>query len=141
MLAWLLVFHVSAVVLWIGALLVVTLMLAAHSQEAGAEARQALSRSETRIFRKMAHPGAAIVVITGILMMASYPALYLRAPWLHAKLMLVIILVFLDLRIYFRAKLLQSGKQEIQRGEWIASHAAVAVLFFAILIFVLVKPI
>ena len=141
MLAWLLVFHLPAMVLWIGALLVVTLVLAAHCQEAGAEARQALSRIETKIFKKMVHPGAALAVITGILMMVAYPEAYLRAPWLHAKLMLVIVLVFLDLRIYFRAKLLQSGQQEIRRGEWIASHAAVALIFFAILIFVLVKPI
>lgn len=138
--AWLLVLHLPAMVLWVGSLLGVTLLLATHSGEPGAEARAALARAETKMFRGMTHPGAALAVITGLLLILTESASYLRAPWLHAKLLLVIVLVVLDLRIYFRAKAFHSGAIEVSRGEWLALHSAVALVFLGILILALVKP-
>ncbi len=139
--AWLLVLHLPAMVLWVGSLLVVTSVLAAHCREAGVEARNALARLENKIFRRMVHPGAALMVITGVLLVLSEPQFYMREPWLHAKLLLVVFLVGLDLRIYFRAKAFQSGKVEMQRGECIGLRAGVAAVFLGILILVIIKPI
>ena len=139
--AWLLVLHLPAMVLWIGSLLVVTSILAAHCREAGVEARNALARLENKIFRRMVHPGAALMVITGVLLVLAEPQFYMREPWLHAKLLLVVFLVGLDLRIYFRAKAFQSGKVEMQRGECIGLRAGVAAVFLGILILVIIKPI
>lgn len=137
--AWLLAPHLLGMVLWVGSLLVVTLVLAAHCQEAGAEARQVLSRVETKIFKGVAHPGAALMVLTGFVLVLTDSS-YLRAPWLHAKLLLVAFLVGFDLRIYFRAKSLQSGKIQMQRRECLILHSAVALAFLGILILVLTKP-
>lgn len=137
---WFLVLHLLGMVLWVGSLLVVTLVLAAHCQEAGAEARQVLLRVETRLFQGVAHPGAALMVLTGLLLVLTDPSSYLRAPWLHAKLLLVAFLVVFDLRIYFRAKAWQAGKIQMQRRECITLHAAVALAFLGILILVLTKP-
>lgn len=139
--AWLLVLHLPAMVLWVGALLVVTSVLAAHCREAGVEARNALARLENKIFKRMVHPGAALMVITGVLLVLIDPEFYMRAPWLHAKLLLVVFLVGLDLRIYFRAKAFQSGKIEMRRGECVGLLAGVAAVFLGILILVMIKPI
>ncbi|MBI4463401.1 MAG: CopD family protein [Acidobacteria bacterium] len=138
--AWLLVVHFPGMVLWVGGLLVTTLLLASHTREAGAEAREALARVEQKLFRGIVHPGAALSVLTGLLLILTDPALYLRAPWLHAKLFLALILVVLDLRIYVRAKAFYAGNLQVSRNEWIASHAAVAVIFLGILVMVLVRP-
>ena len=125
MVAWTLVFHLIGLVFWLGSLLVVTRVLAIHVDEHSAEARAALTRVESKLLKGFAHPGAAIMVITGFLLVAEDPT-YLREHWLHAKLLLVIILVALDLRVTFRAKVFQDGTSEMTRGECMALHGAVA---------------
>ena len=139
--AWLLVLHLPAMVWWVGSLLLVTVVLAIHCREAGLEARKVLTRLENKMFKWIIHPGAALMVITGVLLVLTEPEVYLRAHWLHAKILLVVFMVVLDLRIYFQAKAFQSGKIEMQRSECIGLHASVAAVFLGILILVLLKPI
>lgn len=139
MVAWTLVFHILGLVFWLGSLLVVTRVLAIHTEETSPEARAALGRLESKLLKGFAHPGAAIMVITGFILIAQDPS-YLREHWLHAKLLLVVILIVLDLRVAFRAKAFQEGTVELSRGECMALHGAIALLLFGILILVLVKP-
>lgn len=139
MVAWTLVFHLIGLVFWLGSLLVVTHVLAVHTEEPSLEGRAALGRLEMKLFRGLAHPGAALMVITGIILIAENPR-YLLEHWLHAKLLLVIVLITLDLRLYFRSKAFLAGKIELRRGECMALHGTIALVFFAILILVLLKP-
>lgn len=139
MVAWTLVFHIIGLVFWLGSLLAVTHVLAIHVEEEFPEARAALSRLESKLLRGFAHPGAAIMVITGIILVVEEP-IFLRAYWLHAKLVLVAVLVALDLRVTFRARALQQGTAQLSRIECMALHGAVALVFFAIVILALVKP-
>ena len=139
MVAWTLVFHLIGLVFWLGGLLVVTHTLAMHAEEDSPEARAALGRLESKLLRGLAHPGAAIMVITGFILVGHDPNL-LRQHWLHAKLLLVVILIALDLRVTFRARAFQEGTVEMTRGECMALHGAIALVFTAILILVLVKP-
>jgi len=139
MVAWTLVFHMIGLVFWLGSLLVVTRVLAIHVDERSAEARAALSRLESKLLKGFAHPGAAVMVITGFLLVAEDPT-YLREHWLHAKLLLVVILVVLDLRVAFRAKVFQDGTSEMTRGECMGLHGAIALVFFFIVILAVVKP-
>jgi len=139
MVAWTLVFHVMGLVFWLGSLLVVTHTLAQHTQEESPEAREALGRLESKLLRALAHPGAAIMVITGFILVGHDPNL-MRQPWLHAKLLLVVVLIALDLRVTFRAKAFQEGTIEMTRGECMGLHGAIALVFTLILILVLVRP-
>jgi putative membrane protein len=139
MVAWTLVFHLSGLVFWLGSLLVVTRVLAVHTEESSPEARAALGRLEMRLLQGLAHPGAALMVITGTILVAHNPD-FLRARWLHAKLLLAVVLILLDLRVYFRTKAFQGGQIELRRGECVALHGVIALVFFGILILVLTKP-
>jgi putative membrane protein len=139
MVAWTLVFHLTGLVFWVGSLLVVTHVLAIHSVEPSVEARAALGRLEMKLFKGLAHPGAALMVISGIILIAEHPH-YLREHWLHAKLLLVALLIVLDLRAYFRTSAFLAGKVELQRRECMALHGAISLVFFGILILVLLKP-
>lgn len=140
MVAWTLVFHLLALVMWMGSLLIVTQLLAAHTQENSPEARQALARIEMKLFKGLAHPGAALMVTTGVILIATNSAYYLRAPWLHAKLFLVAILGGLNLVVYLRAKAFQAGEIQLQRRECWVLHGVIALVFVGILILTLVKP-
>jgi uncharacterized membrane protein len=137
--AWTLVFHIIGLVFWVGSLLGVTHALAVHTEETSEEARAALGRLEMKLLKGLAHPGAAIMVMTGILLLAQDP-FALRATWLHFKLILVVALIALDLRVYFRAKAFNAGTIELRRGECMALHGMIALIFMGILILVLTKP-
>ena len=139
MIGWTLLFHLIGLVFWLGSLLVVTHVLAIHSEEPCPEARATLGRLETKLLKGLAHPGAALMVITGILLIAEKPH-YLREHWLHAKLLLVALLFLLDLRVYFLTTASLAGKAELRRRECMALHGAISLVFFGILILVLLKP-
>lgn len=139
MVAWTLVFHITGLVFWVGSLLGVTHVLAVHTEETSPEARAALGRLEMKLLKGLAHPGAAIMFITGIALLAQDP-FALRANWLHFKLILVVVMIALDLRIYSRAKAFNVGSIELRRGECMALHGMIALVLVGILILVLLKP-
>ncbi|MGO8788697.1 MAG: CopD family protein [Terriglobia bacterium] len=139
MVAWTLVFHIIGLVFWLGSLLVVTQILAIHTEETAPETRATLGRLESKLLKGLAHPGAAIMVITGFILVSHDPN-YLRETWLHAKLLFVVVLVALDLRLTFRARAFQEGKIELSRRECMVLHGAISLVFLVILILVLVKP-
>jgi putative membrane protein len=137
--AWTLVFHLVGLVFWLGSLLAVTHVLAIHSEEPCMEARAALGRLEMKLFKGLAHPGAALMVITGIILIGEHLH-YLHEHWLQAKLLLVALLVVLDLTVYFRTTAFLAGRVELRRRECMALHGAISLVFFGILILVLLKP-
>ena len=139
MTAWTLVFHLVGLVFWLGTLLAVTHILGLHTEEPSLEARAALGQLEMRLLQRLAHPGAALMVITGTILIAEHPH-DLNEHWLHAKLLLVIVLIALDLRVSFRTRAFLTGRIELRRGECAAMHGAIALAFSGILILVLLKP-
>ena len=139
MVDWTLVFHLIGLVFWLGSLLAVTHVLAVYSEEPSAEARAALGRLEMKLLNGFAHPGAALMVLTGIILVGENPH-DLREHWFQAKLLLVALLIVLDLRVYFRSKAFHAGRIELQRGECMALHGVISLVFFGILILVLLKP-
>ncbi len=137
MTAWTLVFHILGLVFWIGGLLIVTNLLAQHTQEASPEARQALGRLEMKLLRGMANPGALLTVITGLMLIFLNRSYYLRAGWLHAKLALVAVLLGLHWVVFSRTKSFVVGRIELQRRDCMTLHGAIALIFLGILILVL----
>lgn len=139
-LEWLLVFHLLGIVFWLGALLIVTHLLAEDSEAASEETHQVLGRLEAKLFNGIAHPGAAIVIISGFLMIMTNPHYYLSQGWLRAKLILVAGMVVLDFITYRRMRAFQAGAAKLQRKQCMALHGAIALLFIGILVLVLVQP-
>lgn len=139
MIAWMLVVHLVGLVFWMGSLLAVTHVLAVHTGESSEEARAALARLETKLLKGLAHPGAALMTISGIVLLRLLPYA-LHENWMYLKIVLVLILIALDLRVTFRAKAFVAGKIELQRGECMMLHGLIAAVILAIIVLVLVKP-
>ncbi len=137
--AWALVFHVIGLVFWMGGLLVVTQVMAAHAEERSSEASRALRRLETKLLNGMAHPGALITVVAGIVLVGLQPA-YLRQSWLHAKLSLVVILIGMNLFLHMRARALREEQSEARSGQFRMLHGVISALFLGIVILVMIKP-
>jgi len=139
MMRWLLVFHLLGMTFWIGALLLATKLLATHSQETQPETRQTLAQLEKALFRGWAHPGAAIMVVTGIWLITTNSSYYLRAAWLHAKFLFVLLLLGVHFWLYFRTRAVSAGAT-FSRGQSGALHGGVALIVVIILTLVFVKP-
>lgn len=134
MVAWTLVFHMLGIVLWIGGLLMTTLLLSRHVQESAPEARAALGRLERKSMRAMADPGALIAILAGITLILSNKSYYLHAGWLHFKLLIVLALIILHGYIGIEMKGVQKGSSSLTSGKAWFLFAAVLVVFVAILI-------
>ena len=105
-----LVVHVFGLVFWDSGLLMTTAALSQHTQETSAEARQALARLERTFLRGMADPGAFLTLLAGIVLIATNASYYFRAPWLHLKLTLVVILIVLHWFVATRTKSFAAGR-------------------------------
>lgn len=136
-LAWTLVFHLTGMVFWIGGMLFAIQSLALYAETEELAQRQAHSRSAARSMKALAHPGAALVVITGVLLLSLAPG-FLQQGWLHAKLTLVGLMVVVDLLL--NAQVRRMPDLQITRARTRVFHSAVALLFFFILILALVRP-
>jgi putative membrane protein len=134
MVAWTLVFHMLGIVLWIGGLLMTTVLLSRHVQETAPEARAALTRIEKKSMRAMADPGALVTILAGITLILTNKTYYLHAGWLHFKLLIVVALIILHGYIGIEMKGVQKGTSSLTSGKAWFLFATVLVVFLAILV-------
>jgi len=134
MVAWILVAHVFGITFWVSGLLVTCMALVRHTQEAAAEARQALARMEKIFLRGLADVGALLALVAGITLVAHNPSYYLHARWLHIKLAFVLMLIMLHGAIAVGSKRFAAGRITLQRSQARVLVVAVLVVFLLILI-------
>ena len=125
-------------VFWVSGLLVTSMALTRHTQEASAEARQALARLERIYLRGLADPGALLTILAGVGLIMTNRFYYLHAPWLHIKLTFVLFLIGLHAMVAIRTKAFASGRIALQRSEARMLVVATLFLFLSILIATLV---
>lgn len=129
-----LVAHIFGLLFWVGGLLVTSMALTRHTQEASAEARQALARLERIYLRGLADPGALLTILAGVSLIMTKPSYYLHAPWLHIKLTFVLLLIGLHGIVAVRTKAFATGRIVMQRNE--ARGLVVATLFLLLSILI-----
>jgi putative membrane protein len=134
MVAWTLVVHIFGLTLWVSGLLVTTIALSRHAQEASLEGRQALARLERIFLRGMADPGALLTILAGIVLISTNRSYYLHATWLHIKFVFVLMLIGLHGWIATRSKFLSIGRITLQPGQARTLSVAVVLVFLSILI-------
>lgn len=134
MVAWTLVVHIFGIVLWIGGLLMTTILLSRHAQETSPEARAALSRLEKKSMRALADPGALLTILAGVALIFSNPSYYVHATWLHFKLTFVVVLIILHAFIGIEMKSQQKGTRAMTPGKAWFLLGGVLVVFLCILI-------
>jgi putative membrane protein len=130
---WLIVLHVTGIVLWAGGLLAASFVLAQHTQETNADARAAFAKLEKKFLRAFADPGAALAILAGIALLWTNSSYYLNARWMQGKLALVLLLIGLHGLAGIRAKRCAAGTVTLQRRDAMLLFAAVAVLLILIL--------
>jgi putative membrane protein len=130
--------HIFGVIFWMGGLLMVTSLLARVPEEVGLPKERFLGAARG-LFESTVNLGAAISIILGLLLIMLNPQV-LRHGWLHAKLLLVAILLFYHVRFYRRIKFLENNPSQSSAREFRVIHGMVSALLIAILVLTVIKP-
>jgi putative membrane protein len=117
--------HVTANLVWIGALLAVALLagrgrFSADPAEVGTLAR--------RVYLTLAAPAFLVSFAAGLARILIAPQVYLHLPWMHAKLTLALVVIGLHHVIGARARRVAGGDANAGSGMPVL---AVAALVFA----------
>lgn len=96
--------HIVANVVWIGSICAVSVVLAA--KVADAKTRGALAR---KVYLGLAVPAFGVSVLLGVLRLAIDASHYMKQPWFHLKLTLVVVIIALHHVIGARAKKMEEG--------------------------------
>ncbi|MGH7923148.1 MAG: CopD family protein [Candidatus Binatus sp.] len=130
--------HIFGVIFWLGGLLMITSFLARVPEEVGLPKERFLGAARG-LFESTVNLGAAISIALGILLILMNPSV-LRHGWLHAKLLLVAILLFYHVRFYRRIVFLENNPSQSTRKEFRVIHGMVSALLIAILVLTVIKP-
>lgn len=144
LLLWLKAFHVVALVAWFAGIFYLPRLFVYHAmaRDEGDERGEARFRvMERKLYRAIMTPSALVTVVLGLSMLHVHGLTYLRtSAWLHAKLLLVALLVLYHL---WMGQLVR----RIARGEDGRSHVFYrwinelpVILLVAIVVLVIVKP-
>jgi putative membrane protein len=133
-----LVFHLFGVILWIGSLLVISSMMALVPDEVGA-ARERVIVIARRLFHVSSNIGAIVTVVFGVFLVLLDPSVMLHG-WMHAKIALVLVLLFFHVKLYRRVIALENDPGSATRREFSMIHGIVSLILLLILVLVLVKP-
>lgn len=137
MLAWLLVFHLLGIVMWVAGVFGAGRVMIDHARGGGGAAFTALER---QLLFKSGHAGMTLAILTGAAALTVNPSYYLGEAWMWAKLgaaaMAVastIVLTVCSKRLATTPPTVGEKAVKLWRGLFMGSIAAA-------LVFVFVKP-
>jgi protoporphyrinogen IX oxidase len=92
-----------------------------------------------RLLLVSANTGAAVAIIFGILAIVAEPGVLARG-WLHLKLLLVLLMLVVQFRMYQRIRALEEAPLDATRREFSIMHGLVSLLLLGTLMLVFLKP-
>ncbi len=134
---WVLTFHLFGVIFWMGGLLAIASLLALVADEVGV-AKERFIVAARRLFIGC-NIGAAVAIVFGFILVAFEPAV-MRQGWFHLKLLLVLLLIVVDVRLYRRIAALEDEPASATAGEFRIVHGMLSALILVILLLALLKP-
>jgi putative membrane protein len=130
--------HIFGVIFWLGGLLMIASLLSRVPEEVGLPKERFLGAAR-ELFESATNLGAAITIVLGLILIIMNPVV-LHQGWLHAKLLLVAILLFYHVRFYRRITFLENNPSKSTRKEFRVIHGMVSALLIAILVLAVMKP-
>ena len=138
---WLRALHIIAVICWMAGLLYLPRLFVYHcGVEKGSDASETFKIMERKLMNLIMRPSMVAAWIFGLLMLYANPGLLEGQGWMHAKLLLVVMMSLLH-EIY--AKHLKAfAKDENQKSEkyYRIINEGPALLMVLIVIFAVVEP-
>ena len=137
---WLKAFHVIAMVCWFAGLFYLPRLFVYHAQSTDTLSIERFKVMERKLYRGIMWPSLVLTFVFGFAMIANAPEVYLAQHWLHAKLVLVALLVIYHLFCgHYRQQLANDNSQKSHIFFRFFNELPV-LLLVAIVILVIVKP-
>ncbi|HEX5036505.1 MAG TPA: protoporphyrinogen oxidase HemJ [bacterium] len=137
---WLKALHLIFMVAWFAGLFYIFRLFVYHAKfKDKPEMRDAYTLMERKLLYMIMHPAMALTILFGFLLILQNPAV-LRAPWFHAKLLLVFLLVCYQVFCGITHKRFARGDFFLSEKACRMINEAPTFLLIAIVILVVVKP-
>lgn len=138
---WIKALHVLAVISWMAAMLYLPRLFVYHTQaEPGSVQSETFKVMERRLARAIMTPAMIVTFAAGLAMLAINPGLMRGAGFMHAKLLLVLVLLGVHLvMLRWRRQFEEDRNTRSQRFYRIANEVP-TLLMIAIVILVIVRP-
>ncbi len=128
---WIKAFHITAIVTWMAGMIVAPALLAGG-------AGQGTLAGMRRHFRTVSTPAMILALVLGVWL--AVEGGWFRAGWLHAKILLVVVLAGLHGVLSGQLRRMSAGTQAAAPG-WVAGLSVpVVLLVLGIAVLVVVKP-
>ena len=134
---WLKAFHIVFVVTWFAGIFYLPRLFIYHAAATDALSIERFQMMEKRLFGIMTI-GATLTLLFGISLLIVTPG-FLQAGWLHAKLLLVLVLIAYHAWCYRLMRDLRVGRRRSSTWYRVFNELP-ALLLIAIVILVVVKP-
>lgn len=137
---WIKALHLISVVTWFAALFYLPRLFVYHAQSEDSVSRERFKLMERKLYRGIACPSLVLTVVFGIWMVLLAPEAYLKAGWLHAKLLLVLVLVVYHLVCGHFLKQFRDDRNTRSHVFYRWFNEIPVLILFAAVILAVVKP-
>ncbi len=134
--SWIKVVHIVAIVSWMAGLFYLPRLFVYHTEYP--ENGKMLEIMEEKLFRVIMQPAMHMAIFTGVLLLCM-PG-YIVAPWVHAKLTCVILLIVVHFCLGSWRKQLKQGVCSKSSKFFRTINEIPTLLLILIVIFVIVRP-
>ncbi len=137
---WLRAFHILSVIFWMAGLLYLPRLFVYHAAAtSGGELDETLKIQESKLLRLIMNPAMGAAWIFGLLMLWSTPAI-LQSPWMHVKLLGVVLMTGAHHYYAVARKKFARGENPHSGRFWRIANEAPAVLAIVIVIMAVIEP-
>jgi len=136
---WIKAFHITAVVCWFAGLFYLPRLFVYHAMSDDAPSRERFCVMERKLYRGIMGPSMILVLVLGAWMLYLNPA-WLKMGWLHAKLLLVALLIGYHHVCGAQIKRFARGENERSHVYFRWFNELPVLFLLVIVILVVVKP-
>jgi len=136
---WIKALHILAVISWMAGMLYLPRLFVYHAGIArGSEASETFKTMERRLLKGIMNPAMIVTWLSGLYI--AYAFGYFRAPWLHAKLGLVVLLSAFHGYLVGRVRAFAEDRNDKSQRFYRFINEVPTLLMIVIVVLVVVKP-
>lgn len=136
---WIKSFHIIAMVAWFAGIFYLPRLYVYHADTSDEISLARFQIMERRLYRGIMWPAMVMTLIFGLWLVYLIPA-YLKAPWMHAKLSFVVLLILYHFYCGRLRKYFAKGKNMHSSKFYRILNEVPTLLLIAIVLLVVVKP-
>jgi putative membrane protein len=137
---WFKALHIISVVCWFAALFYLPRLFVYHAMSEDDISKERFKIMERKLYRGIMTPSAVLTVVFGGILIGYNPAYYMTAGWMHAKLLLVAVLLVFHFMCWQHLKNFRDDRNTRDHVYFRWFNEVPTVVLIAVVILVVVKP-